>query len=346
MENELTFLWKTLLLNHPHDSICGCSVDSVHRENENRFEQIDQLSSAMVRDAHQALRQTVQQPGALCLFNLGDTPYTGVVEITGDYSLHNEVPSAPQHAQILSEETLLDESYLTDTNILPLSENLALRRNMLVWAENIPAHGYKNIAAPISAPSDVVVSENRLENDYLHLQVNPDGLMITDKQTGKRYPSIHTLWRQAEQGDSYNAAPVPGQPAQKAVLQAVEIAVSGSLRSSLKLHYRFTDIDMSLENLGFPGCRVFAHWFRNTVHQQHRGSESPGVFSDCRTRHGSDCRRALRPGHPHLRSALPDRRPDARAGSKRITGSGRSHSAVYRFRSADADNRGPHRIRS
>jgi len=27
-----TYAWKTLMQNHPHDSICGCSVDEVHRE--------------------------------------------------------------------------------------------------------------------------------------------------------------------------------------------------------------------------------------------------------------------------------------------------------------------------
>jgi len=29
--------WKQLLLNHPHDSICGCSIDAVHREMDTRF---------------------------------------------------------------------------------------------------------------------------------------------------------------------------------------------------------------------------------------------------------------------------------------------------------------------
>ena len=32
-----TYAWKTLLQNAPHDSICGCSVDEVHREMEIRF---------------------------------------------------------------------------------------------------------------------------------------------------------------------------------------------------------------------------------------------------------------------------------------------------------------------
>lgn len=29
--------WKLLMQNHPHDSICGCSVDDVHREMINPF---------------------------------------------------------------------------------------------------------------------------------------------------------------------------------------------------------------------------------------------------------------------------------------------------------------------
>jgi alpha-mannosidase len=35
------FYWKLLMENHPHDSICGCSVDSVHREMETRFEKVE-----------------------------------------------------------------------------------------------------------------------------------------------------------------------------------------------------------------------------------------------------------------------------------------------------------------
>ncbi|KLD61623.1 hypothetical protein WP50_00825 [Lactiplantibacillus plantarum] len=29
--DRLRYAWKLLLQNHPHDSICGCSVDEVHR---------------------------------------------------------------------------------------------------------------------------------------------------------------------------------------------------------------------------------------------------------------------------------------------------------------------------
>jgi alpha-mannosidase len=38
---ELRLAWRDLLRNHPHDSICGCSCDEVHRDMLFRYEQLD-----------------------------------------------------------------------------------------------------------------------------------------------------------------------------------------------------------------------------------------------------------------------------------------------------------------
>ena len=38
------YAWKSLIKNHPHDSLCGCSKDSVHRAMLSRFEDIDQVN--------------------------------------------------------------------------------------------------------------------------------------------------------------------------------------------------------------------------------------------------------------------------------------------------------------
>jgi mannosylglycerate hydrolase len=35
--------WRMLMENHPHDSICGCSIDQVHDEMKIRFDQVDQV---------------------------------------------------------------------------------------------------------------------------------------------------------------------------------------------------------------------------------------------------------------------------------------------------------------
>lgn len=41
--------WRELLQNHPHDSICGCSTDEVHREMETRFESVIRTGEQLVR---------------------------------------------------------------------------------------------------------------------------------------------------------------------------------------------------------------------------------------------------------------------------------------------------------
>lgn len=40
--------WKTLLKNHPHDSICGVSIDDVHIDMENRSRIVNQLSISLI----------------------------------------------------------------------------------------------------------------------------------------------------------------------------------------------------------------------------------------------------------------------------------------------------------
>ena len=43
------FIWKNLLQNHPHDSICGCSVDDVHTEMVTRFKKVHAAAGQILR---------------------------------------------------------------------------------------------------------------------------------------------------------------------------------------------------------------------------------------------------------------------------------------------------------
>lgn len=43
--------WKYLLENHPHDSICGCSIDQVHREMVTRFDWAEQIGEEVTRQS-------------------------------------------------------------------------------------------------------------------------------------------------------------------------------------------------------------------------------------------------------------------------------------------------------
>lgn len=47
----LHYAWKLLMQNHPHDSICGCSIDQVHREMLPRFDQVEQIGEEFTERA-------------------------------------------------------------------------------------------------------------------------------------------------------------------------------------------------------------------------------------------------------------------------------------------------------
>src|SRR4051812_47626195 len=58
-DGELRHAWKTLLQNHPHDSICGCSIDAVHEENMTRFARAGQVGDALVERALDTIADSV-----------------------------------------------------------------------------------------------------------------------------------------------------------------------------------------------------------------------------------------------------------------------------------------------
>lgn len=61
--DELTYAWKTLMQNHPHDSICGCSVDEVHREMIPRFEKSYEVGKYVEEEALRILGDAIDTTG-------------------------------------------------------------------------------------------------------------------------------------------------------------------------------------------------------------------------------------------------------------------------------------------
>ena len=55
----LRLAWRRLLENHPHDSICGCSVDQVHEEMAVRFDEVEQIGEEITRQSLEALAKAV-----------------------------------------------------------------------------------------------------------------------------------------------------------------------------------------------------------------------------------------------------------------------------------------------
>jgi len=80
--------WRLLMENHPHDSICGCSIDQVAQEMMTRFDQVDQIGDELTRQSLQALAQNIETgsgikdaSAAIVVFNPLSYKHTGPVVV-------------------------------------------------------------------------------------------------------------------------------------------------------------------------------------------------------------------------------------------------------------------------
>jgi len=102
--------WRYLLQNHPHDSICGCSIDQVHRENAVRFAQSQQIAGGVIAQAMQYLAGAVDtrppvatphtpyQPAAVVVFNPASGPRASAVQATVQF------PGSLRNAALIDEQ--------------------------------------------------------------------------------------------------------------------------------------------------------------------------------------------------------------------------------------------------
>ncbi|RUT31780.1 alpha-mannosidase [Paenibacillus zeisoli] len=88
-----TYAWKTLMQNHPHDSICGCSVDEVHREMVTRFEKSRHVAETIIEDSKKVIADEVdtsvfstygEAPLPLIVMNTSGWSRTGVISVELD----------------------------------------------------------------------------------------------------------------------------------------------------------------------------------------------------------------------------------------------------------------------
>lgn len=106
--------WRLLIECHPHDSICGCSIDQVHDEMEVRFDQVEQMGEEIIRQSLEALVfeiNTVHASSsinpslsALIVFNPLSFPRTDVVSASidlpayiSDFEIVDEVGNTVPH---------------------------------------------------------------------------------------------------------------------------------------------------------------------------------------------------------------------------------------------------------
>lgn len=251
-QNELKRAWHLLLKNHPHDSICGCSVDSVHREMLVRYEKINQILGTLEHQAAFAISPSKNvsqaarvpydpenEPNSLVVYNLSGQIASQVVPVcwlspVGDKRL-------PACVQVDSSQ-VRDELFAAP-NVVTYYKPVTLN-NGWVWVGNIPALGHKTITWPPTEeaqPRPASVTNNKLSNGIIDLEVSESGdLQATVKtNTGesKTYALKHQIRDLSDAGDTYNFDPLDGDKPTYASFRFTHAGKRGPLISSLFLTY-------------------------------------------------------------------------------------------------------------
>ena len=242
-QSPLTYAWKLLLHNCPHDSLPGCSTDRVHRDMMSRYAAAQDVAGDLAHRAAAALAVRVGEPD----------PKGNVT-----FLAYNVLPRA-RREHVRQRVHFLEpgaEFHVRDTSGRPVSSQVLARRPTKIefsarfeqfdkegrdepvtlaidhaeragilagrrWREwhgeevellfdaELPACGYATFSVA-SGPAreiprtDLRFGEDWAENDRVRLEVHADGTFdVTDKRTGVRHAGLGALESGGDRGDEY-----------------------------------------------------------------------------------------------------------------------------------------------
>ena len=239
----LDVAWHWLLMNHPHDSICGCSVDEVHEDMKYRFAQCQQIGERTTAEALRTLAASVAgEVGAKELRVLVANPLTRALDETVELTL--QIPAEWQCFQEQFGFELKPGFRVFDANGREVAyqrvaqdlnrTKVRARRTKypqtyktndvtVAVALAIPALGYTTLTVREGelVPKDEIVgeamrptrhpatpglatSERSMGNEFLALTIESNGtLTLTDKRTGEVYSRLLTFEDIADIGDGW-----------------------------------------------------------------------------------------------------------------------------------------------
>jgi hypothetical protein len=291
--------WKSLLLNHPHDSICGCSVDQVHREMLPRFAACHQLAEEALAEAVGVYHRPVTQP-KLFIYNPAPVVFEGWVDFRVVWAENGgqEPPklielrtSTGQRPPLLLRSVRTEPQFHAGLDVLPDWYPARVYEGT-VWLQLPPAGGVQLTAvAGDPAPLDTSQTELRatdtsLENAWLHLKIEAGRMHLCDKRTGRWYSDVHRFVDEADTGDTYNFSPLPADvPLALAVVATRLLPEQNPLERTLEVTYELeAPLSLSPDRLRRggetaplqvisrftlrPGCRSVA--VESTVEHQHQ----------------------------------------------------------------------------
>lgn len=239
--HELRYAWKTLLKNHPHDSICGCSVDEVHLEMMTRFAKAGQVAETVAEESAQLLASQVNTSafgeGSLpfVVYNTTGHARSGVIRVVLDVDREyfqagkSPVEAYEELGSFEPGEWIVRDALGNDVlaEVRPLGRAFgydlpedrfrqpywAYQLEVELYVKDVPGIGYQSFA--LVPAKDIAITEdhgktsmitgtNEMENEFVRIRIGLDGsFAMDDKVNGCSYEGLGIYEDTGDIGNEY-----------------------------------------------------------------------------------------------------------------------------------------------
>lgn len=259
----LRVAWTHLLENHPHDSMCGCSVDAVHRDMIYRFDQSlsisSRLSDAAMREIAVASAPADMPDGAIAItiFNPLSCEIDEPVDL--EIALPPDWPTTfaeffdyeQKFAFVLRDPQGREIPYQLTAQTRNCAGKYRTRyrfpapdpRHVVAITARlaVPSVGYLTLvvephAGPTRYPGSLMSDHRTLDNGVLRVTANSNGTIdIHDYRTNETYRDLLTFEETADIGDGWNHGPPVNDQAFHSAAGRAQLSVihDGPLKATL-----------------------------------------------------------------------------------------------------------------
>lgn len=219
LQNQLRYLWKMLLKNHPHDSICGCSRDEVHRHMEDRYECVNEVGKELllagleIAAYHNGLISS-NEDYSIVLANTTCATISGIAEVSISFPTSENVTSFEirdifdRSVSFEVKEKIKERKSIFSPINLPGSVEVDTYKIYLNVSEMQPmsfiCYKINTNCGELEFSENRDLEENFFENEELAVEVTDKGTVnITCKSSHRKLEDCIYLEDTADKGTSY-----------------------------------------------------------------------------------------------------------------------------------------------
>ena len=262
----LDSLWRTLLSCHPHDTLCGCSIDAVAEAMDHRLGVVERAGALVARRARLAIlghdaaaareREGEWRP-VVTVWNALPHARAGIGEVEID-EVVGGVPVGPASAGATLPRRVVRSSRLGDGTVATqeLSREfvhvreesprdyprdfLVQRRRVLAWLPAVEPLGIRVLplhtgrSRPASPPHPVTASDHALDNGRCRIWLDDERRLCLTSAAGQTLTDVLALEVEGERGDLYTPSPIPGTRRPGTIVRH-RCTARGPLRGELRL---------------------------------------------------------------------------------------------------------------